>query len=332
MTDELKNALVNDPSLAKDIEPELLDVELNNVEVKKKKKKKKKKHTFAKRQNRFGYAFMSPWIIGFIIFTAIPFIMTIYLSFSDVRRTVLGFEMTFIGLENYFTAFLSSTQFMPAMIDFLMMLVPYTFVIIIISFILAYLLNRITFLKGFLRTVYFLPVIIMSGPVITKILESSAMGNNSETTREFSDIFIVQMLAVYSRQLAMLLVDVFSELTTILWFTGIPIVLFINGLQKINPSLYEAAQIDSANSWQILWKITIPIIKPIAMVVTIFTIAQLGTFATNPVYELIIETTGNTSGGLGMAATFAWIYSLVVLLIIGLVFFIYKDKKDKRRA
>lgn len=293
---------------------------------------RRKKRSFAKRQNKFGYAFMSPWIIGFIIFTAIPFIMTVYLSFTDVRRTVLGFEITFIGLENYFTAFLSNLEFVPALIDFLLMLIPYTFIIIIVSFIMAYLLNKITFLKGFLRTVYFLPVIIMSGPVMYQILDSSALGSNSESTREFTDIFVVQMIAVYSRQLAFLLVDVFTELTTILWFTGIPIVLFINGLQKINPSLYEAAQIDSANSWQILWKITIPIIKPIAMVVTIFTIAQLGTFDTNPVYELINKATGNTSGGLGMAATFAWIYSLLVLLIIGVVFFIFKDRKVKNPA
>jgi ABC-type sugar transport system permease subunit len=152
-----------------------------------------------------------------------------------------------------------------------------------------------------------------------------------DTFLEFSDIFIVQMVATYSRSFARLLIDIFEQLSIILWFTGIPIILFINGLQKINPSLYEAAQIDSANSWQILWKITIPIIKPLVLVVTIFTIANLGTFSINPVYDLIKKATENTSGGLGIAATFSWIYSFVVLVIIGIAFLIFRNREKVRR-
>jgi len=140
------------------------------------------------------------------------------------------------------------------------------------------------------------------------------------------------MIANYSRDLAGLLIGIFMELSIILWFTGIPIILFINGLQKINPSLYEAAQIDSANGWQILWKIIMPIIKPIALVVTIFTIANLGTFSTNPVYALIGKATENTSGGLGIASTYAWLYSLVLLIIIRAAFLIFRNKEKGRRV
>jgi oligogalacturonide transport system permease protein len=276
---------------------------------------------------------MLPWIIGFIIFTAIPFIATIYLSFTEVKQTVVGFEIKWIGVGNYIMAFFESTEFRPALLSFLSTIIPYTFVIVILSFILAYLLNRITAFRGVLRTIYFLPVIIMSGPVMTQLLEATAnAGGGEESTREFVDIFILQMIMSYSRDFANILVTVFEQLSTILWFTGIPIILFINGLQKINYNLYEAAQIDSANSWQILWKITIPIIKPIALVVTIFTIAQLGTLPTNAVYTLIKTATDNTSGGLGVAATYSWIYSLIVLGIMGVAFLILRDsKKDRRR-
>lgn len=274
---------------------------------------------------------MSPWILGFLVFTLFPFVATIYLSFTDVKSTILGFEISFVGLENYFTAFFKNTEFVPALLAFLAMIIPYTFVIVIVSFILAYLLNKIIKGKGIFRTIYFLPVIIMSGPVMYQILDSDAPGGMVETFREYSSLFVMQMIASYSQQFANLLIDVFEQLSIILWFTGIPIVLFINGLQKINASLYEAAKIDSANSWQIMWKITIPIIKPIALMVTIFTIAQLGTYDTNPVYALIKTATNNTSGGLGFAATYAWIYSLVVLVIIGLAFLIFKDSKRVRR-
>ena len=293
--------------------------------------KQKKLLTYHQRQNRQGYRFMLPWIVGFVIFTAIPFVATIYLSFTEVRQTVLGFKITFIGLDNYIMAFFENVEFVPAMLSFLGMIIPYTFVILILSFILAYLLNKITFLKGFLRTIYFLPVIIMSGPVMYQLIDSSSEASRIDTYLKFSDIFIVQMVASYSRKFALLLIGIFDQLSIILWFTGIPIILFINGLQKINPNLYEAAQIDSANSWQILWKITIPIIKPLALVVTIFTIVNLGTFSINPVYGLIKTATENTSGGLGIAATYSWIYSFVVLILIGITFLIFHNKEKGRR-
>ncbi len=299
--------------------------------MKTKKMNKKKLTSFGQRQNRLGYMFMLPWIIGFGIFTAIPFIATIYLSFTEVRQTVLGFKITWIGLGNYFMTFFENVEFVPALLQFLSMIIPYTFVIVVLSFILAYLLNRITFLRGLLRTIYFLPVIIMSGPVMYQLIDSSSRGSEGESVRQFTDIFIVQMIAIYSPDLAMMLIGIFQQLSIILWFTGIPIILYINGLQKINYSLFEAASIDSANSWQILWKITIPIIKPIVLVVTIFTIANIGTYSINPVYDLIRKATENTSGGLGIAATYAWIYSFVVLLLIGIVFQLFRNKEKRRR-
>lgn len=296
------------------------------------KKRSKKIKTYQQRQNRNGYKFMLPWIVGFLIFTAFPFIATIVLSFTEVRQTVRGFEIKFIGFGNYFMAFFENVEFVPAMIEFIGMIIPYTFVIVILSFILAYLLNKITFLRGFLRTIYFLPVIIMSGPVMYQLIDSNSLESRIDAYMEFSDIFIVQMVASYSRQFANMLIGIFEELSLILWFTGIPIILFINGLKKINPSLYEAAKIDSANSWQILWKITIPIIKPLVLIVTIFTIVNLGTFSINPVYNLITTATENTSGGLGIAATYSWLYSFVVLIIIGLVFLFLRDKEKVRRG
>lgn len=292
-------------------------------------KTKRKGDAWQRRQNRLGYLFMAPWILGFLVFTLFPFGATIYLSFTNVVSTIKGWEISFVGWDNYITAFFRNTEFVPALLDFLAMIVPYTFVVVIVSFIIAYLLNKLVKLRGFFRTIYFLPVIIMSGPVMSQILDANVSEHAEEVSR-YDGLFMMNMIKSYSRPFAELLGNVLDELSVILWFTGIPIVLFINGLQKINPSLYEAAKIDSANSWQILWKIVVPLIKPIALVCTIFTIAQLGTYDTNPVYDLIQTATGNMSGGLGFAATYAWIYSLVVLLIIGCAFLIFKDKKEKK--
>ena len=289
----------------------------------------KKMKTWKQRQNRSGYAFMMPWIIGFAVFTAFPFAATIFLSFTNVSSTILGYEISWAGLSNYITAFFKNVEFLPALGGYLRMAVPYTFVIVVVSFIIAYVLEHIGKLRGFFRTIYFLPVIIMSGPVMKKLLDTKVSDMQLLAGHTYSDIFIIQMIASYSKAAAGLITDVFQQLSTILWFTGIPIVLFINGLQKINPSLYEAAKMDSANGWQILWKITLPIVRPTALIITVFTIVQLGMFDINPVYSLIVTYMGNTSGGLGFAATYAWVYTLVVLLLMGVAFLIFRERKSK---
>ena len=288
---------------------------------------------YEKRQNRLGYAFMAPWIIGFLLFTLFPFVATIALSFCNVSTNITGYNITFAGWDNYYTAFFKNTEFVPALGSFLGMVIPYTFVILVVSFVMAYLLNKIKVGKGVMRTIYFLPVIIMSGPVMSQILDKAdetvqaAQGMSSG----FGSVFIMNMIASYSPRIAIFMTGIFNQLSMILWFTGIPIVLFVSGLQRINASLYEAAKIDMANEWQILWKITIPMIKPTALVAVIFTIAQLGTYDTSAIYSLIKTATGNTSGGFGFAATYSWVYCIVVLLVIGAAFLIFKERQPKRR-
>lgn len=289
--------------------------------------------SYEKRQNRLGYGFMLPWIIGFVIFTLFPFAATIVLSFCNVSTNVTGYDITFTGMSNYYTAFFRNTEFVPALGAFIAMVVPYTFVIIIVSFFMAYLLNKIQVGKGLMRTIYFLPVIIMSGPVMSQILDKAdeAVQMAQGMSGGYRDVFILEMIRSYSPQAARFMGDIFDQLTMILWFTGIPIVLFVSGLQRINISLYEAAKIDMANEWQILWKITIPMIKPTALVATIFTIAQLGTYDTSAIYALIKTATANTNGGFGFAATYSWIYCIIVLIIIGLGCLIFRERQPRRR-
>ncbi len=291
--------------------------------------KRKRRGGFERRHNRMGYLFMSPWILGFALFTMFPFFATVALSFTQVNSTIRGYEITLNGWENYVTAFFRNVEFVPALVEFILMVIPYTFMIVVVSFVVAYLLNKIRRGRALFRTIYFLPVIIMSGPVMWQILDSETVIRGIAVTNDFTNLFLFNILRSYSPFLADILTGVFSQLSIILWFTGIPIVLFITGLQKINPSMYEAARIDSANEWQLLWKITMPQIRPIALICAIFTIAQLSTYNISTVYTLIRTATGNMSNGLGFAATYAWIYSLLVLLIIGLAFLVFRTPKDR---
>ena len=294
-------------------------------------KKSRKGSYMARKQNRLGYFFMSPWILGFVVFTLIPFIMTIILSFCSVSSTIKGYELSFIGFDNYYTAFFRNTEFVPALISFLGMVIPYTFIIIVISFILAYLLNKIKVGRTIMRIIYFLPIIILSGPVMSQILDSAdeAITLSQGVSEVYRSIWIFRILYNYSPGFTIFLEEIFDQLSMILWFTGIPIVLFISTLQRINSSLYEAARIDGATEWQILWKVTVPMAKPTALVASIFTIVQLGAYDTSDIYSLIKTATNNTASGLGYAATYAWLYGITVLLVIGAAFLIFREKKVK---
>ena len=294
-------------------------------------KKSRKGSYMARKQNRLGYFFMSPWILGFVVFTLIPFIMTIILSFCSVSSTIKGYELSFIGLDNYYTAFFRNTEFVPALLSFLGMVIPYTFIIIVVSFILAYLLNRIRVGRTIMRIIYFLPIIILSGPVMSQILDSAdeAITLSQGVSEVYKSIWIFRILYNYSPSFTLFLEEIFDQLSMILWFTGIPIVLFISTLQRINSSLYEAAHIDGATEWQILWKVTVPMAKPTALVASIFTIVQLGAYDTSDIYSLIKTATNNTASGLGYAATYAWLYGVTVLLVIGAAFLIFREKKVK---
>ncbi|MCL2043062.1 MAG: sugar ABC transporter permease [Treponema sp.] len=283
----------------------------------------KKTGVFAKRQNFLGYMFLLPWLIGFFVLTVWPFLYTVFLSFHEVQLTIEGWQTRFTGIDNYNLAFFRNTEFVPNLISFVIMEITYAPVITVIAFILALLLNQeIKFRSGF-RALFFMPVIVMSGPVMHQLMDSGGL-----TFTGIDDMVLFRMVAQFSQPIANALVFLFQNFAMILWFTGIPIILFITGLQKINISMLEAARIDSATSWQILWKIIIPIIRPIALVSIILTIVQLGTYSINPVLSQVQGAIYNTAHGLGLASAFAWIYTAAVLALMGLAYALLKNPRE----
>ena len=316
--------------------------EVKTTPKKDKPKKAKKMRTYQQRQDRTGYMFMAPWIVGFALFTLFPFVFTIYLSFTNVKRTIRGYEIEWTGVGNYVKAFIGNSEFTPALIKYLQMIIPYTFIVVVLSFIIAYLLNKIKVGKGVLRTIYFLPVIIMSGPVMTQIMAAAP-----ETTNAYLNIFIMQIIDSYSPALGNALAGVFDQLSIILWFTGIPIVLFINGLQKINPSIYEAAKIDGASKLKQITAITLPLLRPTIIIMTLMAIGRVfysdfGLFYQVPMNAGTLFSTTQTidtyvyrglmeQGNVGMSSAAGVYQSLVGFALVMIANFIVR-KKDPENA
>lgn len=288
-------------------------------------RKPRKPLTLKQRHNRVGYIFLSVWLVGFAVFVAFPFIFTIFLSLNNVTRNVYGYAYTFVGYTNYFTALFQNTTFLPLLIQFFVMELTYVPAIIVLSFILAMLLNQNIKMRSLFRVIYFFPVIVLSGPVIDQLVSS-----NGTDVADISNNFIINMIENYSPQLADGIIGLFNNFSLVLWFTGIPIILFLNGLQKINPQLYEAANLDGATSWQSLWKITVPLIKSTALVSSIFVVVQLATYSINPVYSFVLSTlTSNFTSGLGFAAAVSMLFSVVVFIFVGIAFLLLTDREKE---
>ncbi len=279
-------------------------------------------------QNKIAYLFIMPWLIGFVMFVVYPFFQTIYNTFFSIAKEANMLVYTYNLWDkggNYGTAF-RNVEFIPQLLDFIVMEITYVPTIIIVAFILAILLNTGVKGQSIFRVIYFFPVIIMSGPV-TGILRWNGAGS----LFDYESNIVFKMILSYSPGMAEALAGLFANFTMVLWFTGIPIILFINALQKINVNLYEAAKIDGANGWQILWKIKVPIVKPTAFVTAIFIIVSLGTYALNPVYFTIQNAIYFEGAGIGVASTFAFIYSIVVFALVGFAYLLLgKPEKVKQ--
>ena len=285
----------------------------------------KKKRTRARKHNVIAYTLLSPWLLGSLIFVVYPILSIIYMSFNNVYNDSLGWNYDFIGFNNYVYAF-TNPAFYQAALEFILTIATYLPVIIIASLLIARLLITDVKGKSFFRVVFFIPVLLLSNNIMNMFADVTA---SSSLILESSENFIISMINSYSPFLSELLVNIFADLISILWFTGIPIILFINALQRIDVSTYEAAKVDGATPWQILWKVTLPNMKSTAVVVSVFSIVQLGSFTLNPLYDLLEQSLGGISANVGLSATYAFSYSLIVFLFIGLVVLLLREKKVK---
>ncbi|MDF2698938.1 MAG: ABC-type transport system, permease component [Haloplasmataceae bacterium] len=297
----------------------------------------RRRHNLTVINNVNGYLFLLPWLIGFIVFTFGPFIYTFYLSFTSVEsNTSGGFDIDWLGIKNYNELIdRDIPEFIPSIVNFVIMQALYVPVILVMSFILGLLLNQEIKFRTSFRTIFFLPVIILSGTVMNQF---TSRGIGLTNFGEVNNNLIFKMIGNYTPFLTEGLQFIFNNFTMVLWFTGIPIVLFINALQKIDRQLFEAAQIDGANWWQMLWKITIPNIKSTAMIVSIYTIINLGLYSINAryngimnIFDILNRDLKNVTKGLGYASAEAALYSIVVLIFVLLVMVIFREKYKPKK-
>lgn len=284
-----------------------------------------KTRLFGREANWYAYIFLLPWIIGIALLVIRPLFLAIYYSFCEVNITAYGIVCEWIGWDNFQEIWIKDINFIEQELSFLIKVILQVPIIVIFALLAALMLNTNLKGKGIFRTIFFLPVIVVSGPIINELQGQGA------TTVSTSDQMIVT--TVISSFLPEWLVEpisaLFAQLILILWYSGIQIIMFLAILQKIDLNMIEAAKIDGATGWEIFWKITLPAIRSIILLNAVYTLVYLANSSNNGVINLISNAMLKATRGYGYASSMAWMHSLIVLLMLGAIFLLLKGKPDQ---
>ena len=276
-----------------------------------------------------GYLFCLPWLIGFVILTAYPLFYSFYMAFHDITIGATGIQTQFVGFNNFIYAFTLDLPFLGSLFGTIQTVGLLTPLIIILSIVIGLLLNKINKFKGFFRTLYFLPVIIVSGALMLILEENGVF----EIVNLESAMMYRWLSGTAFAVVLYITTFLINQIFNVLWFSGIQILIYLSGMQKMNVSVYEAASIDGASAWQCFWKITLPGLKQFTIINVFYTVTMLATFPNNPVIILIQENMFGTAPnqGLGYSSTLAWAYFILIILILLVFLFFAGLRFPKRR-
>ena len=286
-------------------------------------KKRKSKMSLTGRRAVFGYLFILPFVLGFLLFMAKPLVQSFIMSLSDVSVGSDGFELTYAGLKNYERALTIDPNFNIMLYDEISKMVLNSLATIIFSFFIALLLNQKFKGRAFVRAVFFLPVIFSSGVIVGLEYNNTLLAGMQQMIEESSTSGIADTLETILANtdiadgLMETIITLVNSVYDIAIASGIQIIIFLSALQTIPKSMYEAADIEGCTKWESLWKITFPMISSMFLVNWIYTIIDFFMKSNNQVIQQVqTEVTRNLDFGYGSALS--WIYFGIVIVWIGI--------------
>ncbi|MCR8655928.1 carbohydrate ABC transporter permease [Paenibacillus endoradicis] len=279
-----------------------------------------KQRSYLQQKALWGIIFAFPWLIGFIFFFLVPLVDSLRYSFSSVVASSEGLNINFIGLENYINALTVNTNFNRSLVESIVNMVVNVPLIVIFSLFIAVLLNQKFVGRAFARSIFFLPVILASGIILT--LESSSLiqavndeniGSGFTSAMGVFELENMMLRAGVSEIIVQYLTGAVDRIYQIVSQSGVQILIFLAAIQTIPPQLYEASTMEGATGYESFWKITFPMVSPLIFVNMIYTI--IDSFSVNAMTDLIRQT-GFTSFNFGLSSAMAWIYFLAIALIL----------------
>lgn len=291
---------------------------------------KNRRMTLKQKRAIVGLLFISPWLIGFLVYYVRSLILTTQFSLSNVEiATTGGYTTSFIGLDNFKTAFTEHATFNQILTNSLRDILIDVPFIIFFSLFIAILLN--TKFKGrtLVRAIFFLPILLSSGAILEtlNLATQNIQGGAATTIAEMAptsglnveyylDIFTELGLPV---KLVDIIVDIVGRIFEIVRASSVQIIIFIAALQSVPSSLYEVSKIEGATTYETFWKVTLPMVSPLILTNVVYTI--IDSFVNSDVVSIAYDMAFRTYD-YGLSAAMSLISTIIVcfiLLVIGAV-------------
>jgi len=295
----------------------------------KKPKSKKSRLNLNQQQAVAGWLFISPFIFGVCMFFIIPLVKSMWYSLCEVEFVLGGTNTTWNNFGNYVEAFRGDVDFLPMLTTALGNILWQVPVIIIFSMFIALILNQKFRGRVFARAVFFLPVIVTSG-IIISIINNDYYAGQVEQGGQTASMFSVGSVQTiltnsgFSDEMVDLFVTIADNIFNITWKSGVQILLFLAGLQSVPGQLYEAAKVEGATAWETFWKITFPMITPQIVINVTYSVVDSFTDYGNEVMQYVYNL-GFFQMRYGYSAAIAWIFFICIIVILGVVnFFLNK--------
>ena len=282
--------------------------------------------SYERKKQLYGYGFIALWAIGTLYFFIYPLIVSLVYAFHDTKVGKGGMELSNLGFHNFVNAFRQDQDYSKALVDTLSNTALKTPLILVFSIFIAVILNQKFRGRTFARAVFFLPVIIATGPVIDIINGNMSTSGTAGGAEQFSTMFeanlvdqLLNFLGIYniSDKLTEIINSLTSDIFNLVWNSGIQILLFLSALQGIPYSAKEAAQMEGATAWEYFWKITIPYISPQILTCLVYTIVDSFVDPGNQVMEIVLNKASSWEHG--YSAAMAWAYFAIIGVVLAIV-------------
>ncbi len=309
-------------------------------EVKASSPKRKKVVSLDRKKSRAGWIFVMPFVIGLVVLYLPILFNSVLLSFQEY----IGTNVSFVGFENYKAALLDDTDFTQILVGGLLEIALNIPAIVFLSLFLAILLNQKMVGRAAFRAILFVPVILSTGLIDGMLSSTGAaagasgsidqgLQGESATDQIISaaDITVLFSNMKIGTGLVKYITDLVNDIYNIVNDAGVQILIFLAGLQSISPAIYESCSIDGATTWETFWKVTFPMISPMILVNSIYTVIDSFTKADNSVMSYIQSYYSSKSQTI--ATAMAWVYFLIVVAIVAVVAaliktFVFYQRRD----
>lgn len=284
--------------------------------------KKKKYQGIETLKAKYGFRFCIIWIIGIVLFFLYPLLQSIIYTFSKVTLVVGGMETKFVGLANFKEVLFVDGSYTNNLGKSLSVFL-YSFpLIMVLSIILAILLNQSFKGRIFFRALYFLPVIIAGGAIMGIISEVSgyalmSSGTDSSVKESMISVSTIIDWLGLNASLSNYVSNIVSKIMNLVWSCGVQIILYISGMQAIPELLYEVAKVEGATKWEEFWFITFPMLARVTVLVGVYTMIDIITSNSDIVMSQALAASQRQA--YGEATAMIWIYFAIVGGMVGLL-------------